>query len=609
MRRRARPVHERSGSSRRAAARRAAHRAALRGRASVLARRTRADRLSSPTAARRPASSSSSRPGRSPATAAGRRERRGLAGRSRGALVAERDARRPRLRRTRRSAARTSTSGRTGGSAPAARARSSTARSSSTHVGDLARLRRAVPAAARLARRRAARRAGHRPWRAASRTASGLDGSAERLVERRRCVCYVARGAAAAGSRRSRASTAARARSTRSRTAACGAVPQRRALVPPVSCASRSAHASGTATGHEIEALGRSAARRGARGPRAADPRRAALAHGPMPWLEMVALADAGFHVLFGEPARLGRLRRGVRERRSTGAGARLDSPTCSASSTGRSPGPRRARSRRPARPLLRRLHGALAARAPSRAASRPPSARTRSWTSSPSTARPTPGVDIGRRRGGQSTAVGRRRAHARRSPAAQIHRNAAPLLLLQAEGDLRCPPVNSEIAFAILRGSAGRRDGALPGRVPPAPRGRPARPARRPPRADRRLVRASTCTATRPRAIRAGRRPARAARARPGRCPRRSRLRRAGRREMWRPWICRHRLLARSRALVSRAARRAPRSPRRAVPSSSVSPSGKRARSIRSIDGKNAFSQNPPKCDGSNVADHRRGP
>jgi acylaminoacyl-peptidase len=37
-------------------------------------------------------------------------------------------------------------------------------------------------------------------------------------------------------------------------------------------------------------------------------------------------------------------------------------------------------------------------------------------------------------------------------SPAMRIHRNSAPLLLLQADHDLRCPPVHSEIAFAILR-------------------------------------------------------------------------------------------------------------------------------------------------------------
>ncbi len=38
------------------------------------------------------------------------------------------------------------------------------------------------------------------------------------------------------------------------------------------------------------------------------------------------------------------------------------------------------------------------------------------------------------------------------RSPYARIHLNEAPLLLLQCEDDLRCPPVNSEIPFAILK-------------------------------------------------------------------------------------------------------------------------------------------------------------
>jgi dipeptidyl aminopeptidase/acylaminoacyl peptidase len=38
------------------------------------------------------------------------------------------------------------------------------------------------------------------------------------------------------------------------------------------------------------------------------------------------------------------------------------------------------------------------------------------------------------------------------RSPATAIHRNEAPLLLLQGEGDLRCPPDQTEIVFAVLR-------------------------------------------------------------------------------------------------------------------------------------------------------------
>jgi acylaminoacyl-peptidase len=38
------------------------------------------------------------------------------------------------------------------------------------------------------------------------------------------------------------------------------------------------------------------------------------------------------------------------------------------------------------------------------------------------------------------------------RSPGAQLHRNTAPLLLLQAEGDLRCPAGQTDIAFTMLR-------------------------------------------------------------------------------------------------------------------------------------------------------------
>jgi dipeptidyl aminopeptidase/acylaminoacyl peptidase len=38
------------------------------------------------------------------------------------------------------------------------------------------------------------------------------------------------------------------------------------------------------------------------------------------------------------------------------------------------------------------------------------------------------------------------------RSPAALLHRNEAPLLLLQAEGDLRCPAGQTDIAFTMLR-------------------------------------------------------------------------------------------------------------------------------------------------------------
>jgi dipeptidyl aminopeptidase/acylaminoacyl peptidase len=38
------------------------------------------------------------------------------------------------------------------------------------------------------------------------------------------------------------------------------------------------------------------------------------------------------------------------------------------------------------------------------------------------------------------------------RSPVFRIARSSAPLLLLVSEGDLRCPPIHSEIAFTALR-------------------------------------------------------------------------------------------------------------------------------------------------------------
>jgi dipeptidyl aminopeptidase/acylaminoacyl peptidase len=38
------------------------------------------------------------------------------------------------------------------------------------------------------------------------------------------------------------------------------------------------------------------------------------------------------------------------------------------------------------------------------------------------------------------------------RSPASQLHRNKAPLLLLQADGDLRCPAPQTDLAFSMMR-------------------------------------------------------------------------------------------------------------------------------------------------------------
>ena len=82
------------------------------------------------------------------------------------------------------------------------------------------------------------------------------------------------------------------------------------------------------------------------------------------------------------------------------------------------------------------------------------------------------------------------------RSPGAQLHRNTAPLLLLQAEGDLRCPAGQTDIAFTMLRRLGQTVEMVrYPGGVASPARDRPARPARRPPRAHRRLVRALPLT------------------------------------------------------------------------------------------------------------------
>jgi dipeptidyl aminopeptidase/acylaminoacyl peptidase len=65
-------------------------------------------------------------------------------------------------------------------------------------------------------------------------------------------------------------------------------------------------------------------------------------------------------------------------------------------------------------------------------------------------------GVDIGASGAGTAAPFDEPERWHRRSPASQIHRNEVPLLLLQCESDMRCPAVNSEIPFAILK-SLGR--------------------------------------------------------------------------------------------------------------------------------------------------------
>jgi dipeptidyl aminopeptidase/acylaminoacyl peptidase len=61
-------------------------------------------------------------------------------------------------------------------------------------------------------------------------------------------------------------------------------------------------------------------------------------------------------------------------------------------------------------------------------------------------------GVMIGKEAVGEGDPWDHHREFLRGSPYTEIHRNESPLLLLQAESDMRCPPTQSELPFAILR-------------------------------------------------------------------------------------------------------------------------------------------------------------
>ncbi len=178
------------------------------------------------------------------------------------------------------------------------------------------------------------------------------------------------------------------------------------------------------------------------------------LAHGPVPWIEMTALADAGFHVIAANPRgtvgygeEYGRAIAGAWGEVDQADFLRLVDWAIAEGLTDRS-----------RVGVLGLSYGGfmvtyLMGRHPGRfaagVAENPVTDHLAEYGSADA------GVDIGRVAVGAEPWKNGERMRAL-SPAAQIHRNEAPLLLLQCEGDLRCPPVNSEIVFAILR-SLGR--------------------------------------------------------------------------------------------------------------------------------------------------------
>lgn len=174
-------------------------------------------------------------------------------------------------------------------------------------------------------------------------------------------------------------------------------------------------------------------------------------AHGPAPWLEMLALADAGFHVLYPNPRgssgygeAFARAAHGEWGRASSSdilrvvewAVARGLADPARAGVIGLSFGGYLTAW------LLGHHPGRFAA-----AVSENPVSNFVSWFG---------GSDLQGYTDERFAGLGRLPEDIDRfldaSPFMQIHRNRAPLLLLQAEGDLRCPPEQAETLFTILR-------------------------------------------------------------------------------------------------------------------------------------------------------------
>ena len=174
-------------------------------------------------------------------------------------------------------------------------------------------------------------------------------------------------------------------------------------------------------------------------------------AHGPTPWLEMLALADSGFHVLYPNP------------RGSSGYGE--DFAKAIHGRWGEVDGSDHlclvdwaveAGLADPERVGVMGLSGGgymttwLLGHHPGRfraGVSENPVSNWVSWYG---------GSDLAGYTDERFVGIGRLPedidAFLTASPFMAIHHNTAPLLLLQAEGDLRCPPEQSEILFAILR-------------------------------------------------------------------------------------------------------------------------------------------------------------
>src|SRR6266508_2752238 len=175
------------------------------------------------------------------------------------------------------------------------------------------------------------------------------------------------------------------------------------------------------------------------------------LAHGPTPWLEMLALADAGFTVLYGNPR--GSVGYGEQFAKAIdGDWGNTDASDCLRLidwAVRQGIGDRRHVG------LLGLSYGGymtnwLLGRHPGRfaaAVSENPVVDLFSFYGESDV-----GFIIAKYAAGVDEPWTDFARLLDRSPTSQLHRNTAPLLLLQAEGDLRCPAGQTELAFTMLR-------------------------------------------------------------------------------------------------------------------------------------------------------------
>jgi acylaminoacyl-peptidase len=175
------------------------------------------------------------------------------------------------------------------------------------------------------------------------------------------------------------------------------------------------------------------------------------MAHGPTPWLEMAALADAGFTVVYGNPRGSVGYGRGFAGAIDGNWGDTDDSDLMRIVDWAI----RQGLGERGRIGLLGLSYGGymtnwLLGRHPGRfsaAVSENPVVDLYSFSGESDY-----GFVVAEFAAGLKRAWDDPARMLDRSPAALLHRNKAPLLLLQADGDLRCPASQSELAFSMMR-------------------------------------------------------------------------------------------------------------------------------------------------------------